>query len=270
MCIRDRAAALAGLTETGARQALKRLATTAFVEQVGGGRSQRYRLRESDPLVESLRRLFRAEVTRYQAFYSGLREVFSSFAEITVAWAQRGPTAPRQALEVGVLADSSSLSYLREQLRQRVLPVEEAFDITIELQLFSRADVPEVNWREVTLLAGHAAHGSESPRAPHGVEQSASRAAGWSRAIAKMLDRDPSLLRRAQRHLDLLLERDQGPAAHDLREWRDLLAHYSPQRVKDFLASESPRALRLRQSSPFFAVLNAEEREKLTELESSP
>lgn len=264
------AAALAGLTETGARQALKRLSTTAFVEQVGGGRSQRYRLRESDPLVESLRRLFRAEVTRYHTFCSGLREVFSNFAEVTVAWVQRHPAEPQQAVEVGVLADSRSLGYLREQLRQRVLTLEEEFDITIELQLFSRADVPEVNWREVTLLAGHATHGSESGRAPRGFQQNPSRVAGWSRAIAQMLDRDPSLLKRAQRHVELLLERDQGPAAHDLREWRDLLTHYSPQRIKDFLVSESPRAQRLRQSSPFFAVLSAAEREKLAGMEGSP
>ena len=48
-----------------------------------------------------------------------------------------------------------------------------------------------------------------------------------------------------------------------LREWHDILTNYSGQRVRDFIVSDTPRAQRLRQSSPFFAVLSAYEREKI-------
>lgn len=260
------AAELAGLTEAGARQALKRLSRTSFVEQVGGGRAQRFRLRESDPLGESLRRLFREERSRYDAFNSRLREIFTGFAEVRAAWIHRHPVEPQQPVHVGVLAGSREIGYLREQLRQRILTTEEDFDTTIELHLFSRADLPEVDWRQVSLLAGHPPSGRDSGQAPRIPDQSVVCTTRWSRAIAKMLERDPSLVKRARRHVELLLATEQGPASHDLQEWRDLLAHYSPQRVRDFLVSDSARAQRLRRSSPFFAVLNAEEREQLLEM----
>jgi hypothetical protein len=49
-------------------------------------------------------------------------------------------------------------------------------------------------------------------------------------------------------------------------EWKQLLEAYSPERLGSFLASTSSRAARLRQSSPFFAVLTFEERERLMDL----
>ena len=66
-------------------------------------------------------------------------------------------------------------------------------------------------------------------------------------------------------HLDRLLMDDQGTAEHDLREWRDILGSYSLRRLQDFLVSSSSRAIRLRQSSPFFAALTADERDQILE-----
>ena len=256
------AAELAGLTETGARQALKRLARTSLVEQVGGGRAQRFRLRESDRITAPLRALFQEERLRYHAFVSGLRTVFTDLAEVNRAWMQE-PTDSYQPVNVGILAASSSLGYLREQARHRVLPIEKEFDTTIELQLYSRVDLPNIEWGSTTPIAGYSAESTT----PTPVESDRrDRALRWSNAIAAMLEQTPSLLKRAIRHLDLLLQEEQGPSAHDLSEWRDILAHYSIQRIKEFLASETPRATRLRRSSPFFAVLTAEERETLMEM----
>ena len=48
-----------------------------------------------------------------------------------------------------------------------------------------------------------------------------------------------------------------------LAEWRQLLDIYSLRQVMQLMVSTSSRANRLRQSSPFFAVLNAEERDKV-------
>ena len=62
-----------------------------------------------------------------------------------------------------------------------------------------------------------------------------------------------------------------GPASHDLREWHTILSKYSRHRLRDFLVSDTPRAQRLRQSSPFFAVLSADERDEvLALLENRP
>jgi len=258
------AAAHTGLTETGARRALKRLARTGFVEQIGGGRAQRFRLRDSDPLSAQLIALFHAERERHQTLLSRLKKALSAFSELKIAWIDDPPTDVGQPLHLGLVADSQSLRYLSDQLRQRIVEIEADFDLTIELHAFSRADAPDVRWETTTILAGHPVP-AEPQEVPHSGthSQRITRAERASAAIAEMLDRDPSLLRRAQRHLDLLLREDQGAASHDLREWQEILIHYSKQRLKDFLVADTPRAQRLRQSSPFFAVLTPQERDEL-------
>jgi hypothetical protein len=56
---------------------------------------------------------------------------------------------------------------------------------------------------------------------------------------------------------------DHGMANKDLKEWRDILEMYSIQRLSRFLTSTSKRANRLRQSNPFFAILNPDEKAQL-------
>jgi hypothetical protein len=46
-------------------------------------------------------------------------------------------------------------------------------------------------------------------------------------------------------------------------EWRNILDTYSIQRLVRFVTSSSERAKRLRQSNPFFAILNTDERSRL-------
>ena len=156
-------------------------------------------------------------------------------------------------------------------MRQRIVPIEKDFDVTIEIHAFSRADMPEVDWQTTTLLGGQPSSVEERPSQSSAHSDRVARAKRLSGLIAEQLDQDPSLLRRAERHLEFLLEQDQGPAAHDLREWQEILANYSRQRIRDFLISETPRAQRLRQSSPFFAVLNPDQREELLDaLDEAP
>ncbi|MDO9108663.1 MAG: hypothetical protein Q7U89_06690, partial [Coriobacteriia bacterium] len=86
-----------------------------------------------------------------------------------------------------------------------------------------------------------------------------------SKQIADMVRSDPTLVERARRHVIRLLNEEQGMARSDTLEWRQLLESYSPERVADLLGSESSRAERLRQSSPFFAVLTSSERDAILE-----
>ena len=86
-----------------------------------------------------------------------------------------------------------------------------------------------------------------------------------SRKLAKAIEQDTSLLRRAKEHIDRLLKEDQGTAIRDLMEWHDILDMYSIQRLSRFFTSSSERANRLRQSNPFFAILNSDERAQLVD-----
>lgn len=82
-------------------------------------------------------------------------------------------------------------------------------------------------------------------------------------ALVSLLEEDLSLIRRARENVLKRLE-DRGPGkSHDLWEWRKVLETYPLPRLLHFLESESPRALRLRESSPFLQVMSEDERERL-------
>ena len=256
------AAERAGITETGARRALARLAKTGFVVRVGGGRSQHFTLREEEPLTESLTMLFRTERGRYEELIASIRNSLEGLAEVRVAWIDAVPERLGEPLEIGVAADSESLAWLKPELRRRITDVESRFDVTIELHGFTSADLPNVPWRDATLLAGVPPiqwTRLQTPLAIHADREQ--RALKLSEAIAELLDEDPSIVRRATRHLERLLGDEPSAASEDLREWQAILATYSPERLKRILVSRNARAQRLRQSSPFFAVLTADERD---------
>lgn len=253
-----------GLSEAGARRALQRLVKTGFVERVGTGRAQQFRLRQGDGLVRGLTELFSLEDGRYRQLLADLRRALGELPEIRTAWLDRLPTDFGEPLHVSLVADPAALGYLVDQVRARILEVERTYDVTIELHAHTRADLPEVDWDEVVLLAGFAPDPGRRPGPPAPDHQARTEWAGRLSAwIADRLAEDATLAPRALKYVDFLLESDQGTAFHDLREWRDILAHYSPQRLADFLRSDTPRARRLRQSSPFFAVLSPSEQSTL-------
>ena len=80
-----------------------------------------------------------------------------------------------------------------------------------------------------------------------------------SHKLAKAIEQDTSLLRRAKDHIDRLLKEDQGAVTNDLMEWRDIIRMYSIHRLSQFLTSSSARANRLRKSNPLFTILNFDE-----------
>ena len=86
--------------------------------------------------------------------------------------------------------------------------------------------------------------------------------------MSQMIRRDQSLVSRALRHVERTLESDPGTHRTDLVEWQHILTHYSQRRLLEFLVDSGPRAMRLRQSSPFFAIVTATERQELETLQS--
>jgi hypothetical protein len=60
-----------------------------------------------------------------------------------------------------------------------------------------------------------------------------------------------------------MLKSNHGTATKDIEEWHDILESYSVRLLSHFLTSASERANRLRQSNPFFAILDSDERKRL-------
>jgi DNA-binding transcriptional ArsR family regulator len=258
------AAKKTGLSIPGVVKALQRLEETGFVSRVGSGRSHQYTLRKQEPLVEALTQLYSAEHTRYDRFLGALRQAMEPVRELHAAWINQMPSQLREPVVITVVTDAAAVSWIKKELRNRVVSVEREFNQTIEITAFTRSDDPPMDAEALPLLLRE----FPSPTSPKGgrpplhIERE-ERAKRMAEGIAELIKSDKSLIGRAMRHLNRLTHEGQGTATADLLEWRQILETYPSKRLRDFLVASSSRADRLRQSSPFFAVLTAEERDRL-------
>ena len=262
------AAKRAGLTVPGAQKALGRLLRSGFISRVGGGRKHQYEIRFSDRLMQIVLALFQAEKDRHEELISKIKtEIENLKPHPYAAWIQAPPKEVGEPLTLGLLHETRDLTNCVQQLRVRLNLVENDFDLTIEIEGYTKADIFDHTLDEVTVLYG-VLPSTNSPTQRHATplthKEKNRRLGAISRMLAKAIEQDSSLLLRAKAHIDRLLKEDPGTATKDLMEWRDILDLYSLQRLSKFLTSSSERANRLRQSNPFFAILNADERSRLT------
>lgn len=259
-------AVMTGLSQPGARKALRRLEEFGLVESVGTARAQKYALREGDRIVETLRSLFDAEQQLYDGLLRGLRIAFQAVREVQRAWIPSPPMRLGDPLELVVVGDVPAIPWLGEELRARLLGLEMEFNLTVEVSLFTRADAPSPGPDALFIVAAEPPEESHPRRRPRTHAEADAESLLMAAAIADLLRSDPSLAKRALRHLDRLAQDSRGTATSEVHEWRQLLQTYSPERLRRLLVSDSSRAQRLRQSSPFLPVLSFDERNRLTAL----
>jgi len=253
------AARFSGLTPAGARRALQRLADANVVERVGSGRAQKWALKEGWPITQPLRVLFATEEQQYDDLIAGLRRSID-LAEVRAAWVDHLPILPNEPLTLMVVVEAAALPWIREELGSRLNELERDHDVAIEIDAYTVADRRAPSSDGVVLLATEADEPvARQARLTH--SDAEDRSFRMAQAIAELLEKDPSLLRRATQHLNRLIHEGPGLATGDLAEWRQLLETYSPNRIRSLLVSRSSRGERLRQSSPFFAVLTPSERD---------
>lgn len=82
----------------------------------------------------------------------------------------------------------------------------------------------------------------------------AERALQAHRRIADRLRGDPALIAEARARLAQRIAREGAPIDPVLGEWLDLLLMLDPPQVADFIESGTPRARRLRISSPLIWI----------------
>ncbi len=258
----------AGLTVPGAQKALERLLRSGFISRVGGGRKHQYEIRCSDKLMQITLELFQVENERYEQLLTTIKkEIIHLKPHPHAAWIQTFPNEIGEPLTLGLLHETRHLTNCVRQLRTKLNQVENVFNLTIELEGYTKAEFSDLQFHGVTLLYGVMPSSGLTTRqqmkSPLTRMEKDRRLLALSRKLAKAIEQDTSLLRRAKNHIYRLLNEDQGTANRDLAEWRDILDMYSIQRLSRFITSTSERADRLRQSNPFFAILNSDERARL-------
>lgn len=259
----------AGLTVPGAQKALEKLFRAGFISRVGGGRKLQYEIRSSDRLMQITLGLFQAEKDRYEQLLTTIKkEVESLTPHPHAAWIQAFPMEIGEPLKLGLLHETRHLTNCVRQLRTKLNQVEKDFDITIELAGCTKADLPDFKLSDLFMLYGvisYPSNPAQMKRKKKLTRQEWDRRQHvLSRKLAKAIEQDASLLKRAKDHIARLLQEDQGPATRDLMEWRDILDLYTIQRLTRFITSSTERANRLQRSNPFFAVLNFNERIRLS------
>ena len=79
------------------------------------------------------------------------------------------------------------------------------------------------------------------------------------RATADRIRQDPSLIEIAKANL-VRWQAKNGELAPAHREWEIILRFLTPLEIADFMVSETPKANRLRQSTPLVGILTEVER----------
>ena len=258
----------AGLTVPGAQKALERLFRSGFISRVGGGRKHQYEIRYSDRIMQITLKLFQAEKDRYEQLVAVIKkEIKSLTPHPHAAWIQEFPKEIGEPLTIGLLHESRHLTNCVHSLRTKLDKIENDFDFTIELEGYTKADISNLTFDDITALYGvmplpdsPKRHQTKKPLTHLEKDR---QLHVLSHKLARAIEQDTSLIRRAKEHVDRLLKETQRTATRDLIEWRNILDMYSIQRLSRFIISSSERANRLRQSNPFFAVLSANERNHL-------
>lgn len=272
------------LAASGVRRALEALIALGVVETVGSGSRRPVRLREEHPMADTLVRLFQEERHCFESLMEDVRAAVRSLdAPILAAWIE-SPLAQRRdepgdVVGVGIASPPGEIERATTEFNRALVRIGGDHDVPIEARGYTPADLRALrdakDWDldDVELLHGleparlspgdEADRGLSRARTPHSIRDRQGRV--LTRAVVERLEEDPSLIRDARRYLARRLEEASPGEAKELREWVELLEHWSVPQLRAFLLSDSERAARLRQSLPFLHVITQEEREKILE-----
>jgi DNA-binding transcriptional ArsR family regulator len=267
---------------SGIPRTLRSLEETGIIEFVGAGGRRSVQIRDRHPLAQPLRALFTAERDRANTVIDTLRTMAQRVYPVPIAAWIEGPVAtgldrPEDAIIVVILTETTNVEAVREAMETSIGTVE--LDADVELRIRTRADLLVATPEErrqlaatIPLLGSPPSSSESKPVARRSARgkmpthaQADARSRALAAAIAERLTTDPTLLQRARAWIDDRLQRSTGPERHALREWARILRTTSLPRLRRFLVDPGERATRLRQSSPFVAVLTPDERRELVD-----
>ena len=268
------------MDRAGVWRAVSVLEELGVVEGDGSGKERRLRLRRQYPLSRNLSDLFRAERVRFEKFRAELASVAANLRPPAESVWIEGPIATGgdqmgDYIHVGLLAHSKDVGRLADTFSRKVTPIQKQFDVPIEVRGLTKADISTADAKtlkslgEAVLIAG-VPPTAFIPGGPKDQRRQRSEATFHkqreeeslilAKAVAVRLRKNPSLVQRALRYVNERLRQSSPREAKELHAWRRILQTYSPARIRKFLTDEGETATRLRQSSPFMAVLLPKER----------
>jgi hypothetical protein len=168
---------------------------------------------------------------------------------------------------------------LADILSQEIAVIEKRFDIPIEVRGLTIADLSVMDAQhrqslaDVVLIAGvppgaliradRMTTGTLRQDLPTLHSDRENESLLLARVLSERIRRDPSTIKKAAAYAKRRLQTASSRESKELQEWLRILQTYPVPRLRRFLTDSSERAIRLRQSSPFFGALSPKERDEL-------
>lgn len=269
----------AELGRTSIYPALAGLETAGIIEFIGAGSQRQIAFRKAHPLAKPLATLFRAESIRLENIVLALRALFAEIRPLPTSVWIGGPILtsedrPGDSVGLSVVADPKALPGLIDHLSGQLEPIEQQFDVHVELHPLSRSELAARDrftleaLRDAILVIGvpptALTHDDDRARAVRNFRTHAEHDASARRlaaAISVKLKRDPSLASVARRQLARRAKHSSPQERRELHEWMRILSTMSPSRLQRFLVEPGEHAARLRQTLPALGLLTPAERE---------
>ena len=274
----------AALSRTSIYPALRQLELAGIVELVGAGSQRPVQLRDRHPLSKAIKDLFRNEARRFVELTVALRKLHSHLPHPPMsAWLDEtvDDTQSGGALRLHVVAKPGDLEVIVDYLNEHLRAIERKYDVHIAVHGLTRSELDTLprdtleTAGAIVLLAGVPPSGltarsrsAASAPALLSHREHDARSRKLALAIAAKIRRDPSLIAIATEHIQRRAEQASARERHELTEWARLLSTMSPARLQRFLAEDSERAVRLRQTLPALRLLSAAEREAVVHSET--
>jgi len=268
-------AALASLNRAGAGRAVDKLAELGIIESIGAFSTRSYNLNRSHPLAETFITLFESEQQNFESIVRELEDATQSLSpKPKAAWITGGVAcatdAPRDVLDIWLLANSKHIDTTAEKMRNQIAGIEKKYDVTISVHGLSNADLECMQQNEMgqiipltkkTSTILKTVHFSFTPPSKndsaHSVKDDLSLQLGT--AIAIKLHNNPAIRDKAKQYIESRLQKASPSECKELLAWKRILETMSIPRLKHFLTDTSERSIRLRQSHPFLDVLTQDE-----------
>lgn len=270
-----------GISVPGVHKAVNRLIDTGILTYRGSGKTQLLAIREGHPLREAIFHLFSAEKNRMASLEKTVKtEIGKLDPQPASAWiygkTAQGTDRYGDPLQIALLGSVKNIGRTTDQLRKRVMEsnIESDFDVTIEIRGITQADLDESHeitgdnyymlWGVDPIILAEGAREPLKKYRSHSDLDARSLEAG--KAWAVFVKTYPEIVPRTVTYLDQQISESESGVKEELREWKQLLESASLQRLARLLGSGAERAVRLRQSNPFWQVVTKEEREKLQQI----
>ncbi|MEX2367904.1 MAG: winged helix-turn-helix domain-containing protein [Balneolaceae bacterium] len=271
------------LSRQGVYDIVRRLIENGIISYVGSGKQQQVQLRQEYHLTDIITKLFKAEKKRFEDLIQRLKkEIKNLEIKPKSAWifgkVAQGIDQYGDSLCVAMMGEVRTVDQIVEDLRSQIYEteIEKQFDVTIEISGVTLADFesrPIFNTNMIILLWGpdpqHFLVGSKDERTGKRTHQDLDKQSLIdSKAWTELLKTHPEIIQRTIEYLEERIPQIRSGEKNELKEWKHILESMSFQRLKKFLQSDSERSTRLRQSLPFWPVLNNNERAKLEKIKS--